>query len=534
MARSFNLHPKGEDAIPMKTTVDALSTLDLICSYLRSPIQLRSFFHMTLEQINRISDVSEGLVCLRDELFEAVSQLDLSPLPAPWLLRRIHSIDALAIDGSRMSEDLSEPGAKPARLQVPILVANQILGTLTITSHRTLAYHLLDRHLVQSLATMLGYSLYGERLRHRHLVAEAEHAALLWEARQSVTISQAVFESISSPMYIIDSNYTLIAANVSCLRTAHASSTDAGFACFTRLHGLAKPCSGCRVSASLEKLIETHRIAERMQDSGDSRIWEIMTFPIRQPGQLKRMALVLERDITLEFQARDNRARIKRLTAIGQLADGLAHEISNPLAAILANAQFMKLDNVTPEERIQALDTIIDAADRAQGVIDRILNLSEEQNVNFEPVNVNETIKIAVDHLSNDLCRRSVDLELELDPNLPIIQGNSILLQRAWRFLMISAIGAMSPQGGSMRVRSGSSSQYVEIRFIDNGDPISSAGIDHIFEPYFTPDENGRGGGVSLHICQNIIRQHGGSISVETSQRDSTCFLVRIPVLADT
>ena len=235
-------------------------------------------------------------------------------------------------------------------------------------------------------------------------------------------------------------------------------------------------------------------------------------------------------------QQRRELAHLMRVSQVGELSGGLAHEITQPLTAILANAQAARLmlesSPVDLKLIAEVLDDIIHEDHRAGEVIRRLRSLLKDGESNLEEVNLNELVNSTVQLLRNELISRRVKLDRDLDPNLPVVVGDAVQLQQVLLNLVMNAIEAVHQMATVRRVivlktrRRGDTT--VEIDVLDRGVGINAADQMRIFEPFFTTKE--RGLGLGLSICSTIVGRHHGTLTIENNAEGGATASIRVPV----
>jgi two-component system NtrC family sensor kinase len=236
----------------------------------------------------------------------------------------------------------------------------------------------------------------------------------------------------------------------------------------------------------------------------------------------------------------------EKMSAIGQLAAGVAHELNNPLGGILGYAQFalekMKKKKVgDPEDKeltsfIRYLTDIETQARRCKAIVQNLLRFSRSRRATeFEDVDINAIIEDTVTFVEHQLHMNQIELKLELNDSLPIVQGSSGQLQQVFTNLIINAMHASAPQS-MIHIKSrfspavGEFDGAVEVQLIDQGSGIEPESIKKIFEPFFTTKEVGKGTGLGLSVSYGIIKDHGGEIKVESVVGQGTTFTLILPV----
>ena len=235
----------------------------------------------------------------------------------------------------------------------------------------------------------------------------------------------------------------------------------------------------------------------------------------------------------------------EKMSAIGQLAAGVAHELNNPLGGILGYAQFtlekMRKSGTDQQSKemkayIRYLTDIETQARRCKAIVQNLLRFSRSsRTTEFEEVNIEQIIRDTVTFVEHQLHMNQIDLKLDCDPNIPQIQGNAGQLQQVFTNLIINAMHA-SPAESTIMVKArfspalGEFGGAVEISVHDRGHGISPENINKIFEPFFTTKEVGKGTGLGLSVSYGIIKEHGGEIKADSAPGDQTIFTIVLPV----
>jgi PAS domain S-box-containing protein len=217
-------------------------------------------------------------------------------------------------------------------------------------------------------------------------------------------------------------------------------------------------------------------------------------------------------------KAQADLVHVTRVLMMGELATSLAHEISQPLAAVLYNARaaqrFLAQDTPDLPAVREALADIIEDEKRAIEVLQRLRNLLRKSPLELLPVNLNEVIREVMKLLNSDMIIRQVDLVLDLAPDIPLVRGDYVQLQQVLLNLMLNGCEAMSevaPKHRQLTVRTQQvSAHLVEVAVRDCGVGLDENTLEQIFEPFYTTKPTGMGMG--LAICRSILEMHSGRL----------------------
>jgi len=226
-----------------------------------------------------------------------------------------------------------------------------------------------------------------------------------------------------------------------------------------------------------------------------------------------------------------------RISTLGELAGALAHEINQPLSAIMSNTQAVKRYLSAPapdlEEVKGILDDIIKEDARASEVINRMRAFLKKAKMEFEPLDLNSVLRDIVMLVKGDAMRRDIKVDLGLDPLLPLVRGDRIQLQQVVLNLVLNAFESLNGQPLRKRcvqIRTGLKNSQVLAAIEDNGTGLSVEDAEKAFQPFYTTKTEGLGMGLS--ICRSIILRHQGHIWAENNPGEGTTFYFSLPAVS--
>jgi len=256
--------------------------------------------------------------------------------------------------------------------------------------------------------------------------------------------------------------------------------------------------------------------------------------PLSTPGAYGTVVNI--RDVTKEKSAQQQILQSSKMAAIGELAAGVAHEINNPLTAVIGFSDLWLRRNIDNEKLRSDLEKIYEAGSRAAEIVKNLLSFSRNQRqAERGPVSVNEAVKSSLELIRSRYEKEGIAIDEDLAEDLPYIFGNCGQIQQVVLNLVSNARDAIldSGKGGRIEVRTRRSDKTVLLEVSDDGPGIPEELCEKIFEPFFTTKSPGKGTGLGLSITYSIIREHGGNISLRSGGKRGTTFVVELPVAMD-
>ncbi len=244
--------------------------------------------------------------------------------------------------------------------------------------------------------------------------------------------------------------------------------------------------------------------------------------------------IILVDDITERVSLESQLAQADKLSSIGLLAAGVAHEINTPLAVIASYAQMLAKQLKGDARLGPVLDKITQQSFRAAEIANGLLNFSRTSTTEFRETNLNQVIRDTLSLLEHQFKTAQINVDLALADDLPAINGNSGKLQQVFLNLLLNAKEAM-PEGGRLRVATAVNG-HVEAVVSDSGAGIAPEHLKRIYDPFFTtkttprPGDR-RGTGLGLSVSYGIIQEHAGKIHVESAIGAGTTFHLEFPLL---
>ena len=273
--------------------------------------------------------------------------------------------------------------------------------------------------------------------------------------------------------------------------------------------------------------------------SGEARIANITIAPLLNRDFQAVGRIVIVDDITDRINMETQLTQTEKLSSIGLLAAGVAHEVNTPLAVISSYAQMLgkqlRSDEATHARLQPVLEKITQQTFRASEIVNGLLNFSRMGSVDFGRVDMNLMVRDTVLLLEHQMRSGGVAVSMELDENLPMVAGNRGKLQQVLVNLVLNAKDALLEKGsGSVRILTTKTSKGVELRVEDNGVGMSPEVLRKIYDPFFTTKSNPKEGqrkgtGLGLAVTYGIMQEHAGTIEVSSTPGEGTIFRLELP-----
>jgi two-component system, sporulation sensor kinase E len=247
-------------------------------------------------------------------------------------------------------------------------------------------------------------------------------------------------------------------------------------------------------------------------------------------GQQVGHVMIL-RDITESRRTAQQTIESERLNALTLLAAGVAHEIGNPLNSLHIHLQLMErkaqgLNHNAKAELQQSIDVARSEVRRLDSIVTQFLRAIRPSRPRLHPENVNTIVEEAVRFFTPEIQDRDMVVEQELRADLPLLQLDREQMKQAFYNVIKNSLEAMR-RHGTLRIRTDLDDKDVMVSFTDTGGGMSAENLSRVFEPYFTTKASGTG--LGLLIVRRIVREHGGELSIESTQGEGLTLTIRLP-----
>jgi two-component system NtrC family sensor kinase len=409
---------------------------------------------------------------------------------------------------------------------LPCTVQNRTIAVMGLG--KTMAGDFLSSEDVELLETLAGYI--GIAIQNARLYASLEQKANEYERLKD--FNENIVESISVGVLAVDLEDRVESWN---------SQMEVLFA-MPRSQVLGERLSEIFPASFVEEFYRVrqnpgiHNLYKfRMKTrAGDTRIANVAIAPLvtRKFNVIGRLIIV--DDITERIDLESQLSQAEKLSSIGLLAAGVAHEVNTPLAVISSYAQMLTKQINGDAKLGDLLEKITRQTFRASEIVNNLLNFSRTGATEFSEIDLNKIIKETLALLDHQLKTSRVKVDAQLYENLPPIHGNAGKLQQVFLNLFLNAKDAMAGKGGTLSIRT-SNGDAIQVDISDNGSGIAPEHINKIYDPFFTtkssPREGqSRGTGLGLAVTYGIIQEHAGKIRVDSQPGRGTRFQLEFPL----
>jgi len=268
----------------------------------------------------------------------------------------------------------------------------------------------------------------------------------------------------------------------------------------------------------------------RLQSQGRSLILNVSITPLVGKSGERIGRLLLFDDVTQRERMEEQMSQTEKLTSLGLLAAGVAHEVNTPLAVISNYIQMLAKQMPDGDPRHSIIEKIVKQTFRASEIVNNLLSFSRTGAGELADVDLNRVVEETLSLVAHPLKTSQIRVVKQLSDGLPPVRGSANKLQQVFLNLFLNARDAM-PTGGLLEVRTAAHNGGVEIEVVDTGNGIPREHIHKIFDPFFTTKATGRGTGLGLSVTYGIIKEHAGRIDVRSTPGRGTSFHVEFPAV---
>src|SRR6266852_1925524 len=346
--------------------------------------------------------------------------------------------------------------------------------------------------------------------------------------------NQKILNTTQSMILVLDTAGLISYANRRCYEAGYKEEELIGHRLVEWVEGShQKDFEGALQTTAHGQQVDNLELRARRAD-GSLGHFSISLSPMRYEANQVNNVVVVMTDITDAALLQAKLAHAEKMATIGRLVSGVAHEVNNPLAAILGFTDLLLENPEIPAAAREDLQIILQETQRTKEIVQDLLSFARQRPVQRELVQVNAVLRQTIKLRSYDFASHGVEVAEEFEANLSPTLGDAQQLQQVFLNILNNAYDAIQESGnhGRIRIRTRRAEDDVEVAFMDNGTGVVDP--ERIFDPFFTTKQAGKGTGLGLSICYGIVRAHGGEIQCWNNEGGAgSTFGGRIPVATE-
>jgi PAS domain S-box-containing protein len=346
--------------------------------------------------------------------------------------------------------------------------------------------------------------------------------------------NQKILNTTQSMILVLDTAGLISYANRRCFESGYREDELIGH----RLVDWVESSHRENFEAALETTAHGHQVENlepRVRRSdGSMGHFSISLSPMRDEQNTVNSVVVVMTDITDATLLQAKLAHSEKMASIGRLVSGVAHEVNNPLAAILGFTDLLLENPAIPDRAREDLQIILHETQRTKDIVQDLLSFARQRPVQRELVHVNAVLRQTIKLRGYDFASHGVEVSEDFDENLAPALGDAQQLQQVFLNILNNAYDAVQEAGqrGRIAIRTRRRGDAIEVAITDNGTGVSDP--ERIFDPFYTTKQAAKGTGLGLSICYGIVRAHGGEILCSNNEDGPGCsFMVRIPIATE-
>lgn len=395
-------------------------------------------------------------------------------------------------------------------LVLPLFIKNKSIGVLTIGSHQSTEWSRDD-------ITFL------EQLRD-HLAVCIENTQLYNEVVRSKQEWENTFKAVDDKIIVFDKNLVVLQFNESAGMFFNIEEPASFF------HSLENECK-----ALIEESLHSQKPAYGEIYFQNGSICETCTYPIHNKHQGVSGVILYMKDVTEKRKMEAQLLHSGKLAAIGEMAAGIAHELNSPLTAIIGNSQLLLRDITKGHPSHMLLNDIKNCGSRCTQIIKSLLTFSRQEEYMFESFSLNEAVEQVLNLLKHQLDKTNIKLDLQLQEDLPDIEGSQQQIEQVIVNFILNAKDALElsfHEKKNISIKTFLNENFAELSVQDNGIGIEESRLSEIFHPFYTTKETGKGTGLGLSVSFGIAKAHSGTIEVYSKVNEGSIFKLILPLLS--
>jgi two-component system NtrC family sensor kinase len=485
---------------------------------------------------------------LRDEQVTVVAAVGAAEPLVGFAIPIIESSVGAALREQRATIS-NEVSYTPAKLPVagtieravvaPLISSEGSIGALAVIN-RAEPFTEEDARVLQRLADQVAVAVSNARLYEESRSAADRYRQAIEDerrAREAVAQSEAryrnLFETATDAIYTLDPHGTFTSVNqATCTLCGQARGELLGRSPLAFFASADLPAVKEHFKSALAGVARTYE-CQFVRPDGTRRFASVTNSPIRHGNQVIGVLGVV-RDVTDEKRMAEQLLQQEKLAAVGQLVSGVAHELNNPLASVLAFAQLLLAAPKDASYDRHAVDAIHQEAKRAAKIVANLLTFARQHQPERTVTDLNRVVEDTLELRRYALRVAQIEIDVRLDARLPITWADPFQLQQVILNLITNAEHALSNWDGRRRIVLSTACARGELSLAvsDSGPGIAPEHLSRVFNPFFTTKPVGEGTGLGLSISDGIVREHGGRIRVDSAPGLGAVFTIELPIVA--
>ena len=349
--------------------------------------------------------------------------------------------------------------------------------------------------------------------------------------RRERDFNRNILNNTQSMILVLDTAGLVSYANRRCFESGYAQESLLGRPLAEMVPVARRPMFSEALESVLQGAALDNLETPMMRGNGTTGLFSVSLSPMRDEQGIINSVVIVMADITDAAELQTKLMHTEKMAALGQLVSGVAHEVNNPLAAIVGFADLLLENPAVPDAAKDELRVILQEAQRTRLIVQNLLSFARHMPAQREPVSVKALLQQVLKLRAYDLSNRGIEVKETYEGELSPLVGDPHQLQQVFLNILNNAYDAVQdvPRPGRIEIGARDQGSQVEITFRDNGPGISHP--ERIFDPFFTTKEVGKGTGLGLSICYGIVRAHQGEISGQNNPDGIGCtFTVRLPI----
>ncbi len=404
---------------------------------------------------------------------------------------------------------------------IPLTLKGKAIGVLMLGSKSRDVYDETQSCFIQQLAAQLAIYI--------------ENAQLYEEVLRSKNEWEKTFWSVTDPIFMFDLEYNIIRSNerMCSLNDNAGEGSWRNKKCYELLWNRQTKCDVC----FMDEAVETRNPVFRKLQLSTGQVFDVSYYPVYNTKSNVYALIHHIKDITEKARMEEQLSQSGKLAAIGEMAAGVAHELNSPMTVIIGNAQMLLRDMKEDDPSYDLLKDIVNCGLRCKKIIQNLLIFSRQEERPMGPTDLNEVVERVLSLIHYQINRNSVDIKINLTPDLPKVKANGHQLDQVLLNLLLNARDALDKKEGEkvIEISTGvvtesESGRSLVLVVKDNGEGIKPDRAAKIFNPFYTSKEATKGTGLGLSVSLGIAQAHGGTIKVESTPGEGSLFSLILPL----